>query len=73
MSVVHILHEGRSLCMMQGTPNVWPAGHVWVGVADANTDNTKERLSKSGATMCGRCTSMLEHKENSNGKEESGS
>lgn len=31
---VHILHEGRALCGLQGLPADWPDGHRWVGVED---------------------------------------
>jgi hypothetical protein len=29
--VVHLLHEGVTLCYMPGTPNTWPEDHRWVG------------------------------------------
>jgi|ERR1700682_905409 len=32
---VHILFEGRSLCLMDGVPAEWPPGHSWVHVDGA--------------------------------------
>lgn len=29
-SVVHVLNRGRSRCSLQGTPDTWPAGNVWL-------------------------------------------
>jgi len=41
---VHILFEGRSLCMMDGVPGEWPPGHLWVGIGVKEMKDANCRL-----------------------------
>jgi hypothetical protein len=34
-TIVHILHEGKAFCGLDGLPVEWPAGHKWVALHDA--------------------------------------
>lgn len=60
--IVHILHQGVSICDFScpngvfRVPGEWPPGHVWVSVDDRKDANCDECLELSSPERCGeRC------------------
>lgn len=54
--MIHILMYGRSYCGMQGTPNMWPPGHVWI----VPSDMAKTKEDTRGHSFCCQCLSVYD-------------